>query len=192
MGKIYKKKCKYCKNYYEGFGKIYCSRTCGHLSGTEYKFKIGNKVNLGRVQSNEERLNRSKIRMGYKHSIEIREKMSRNNLGYRSHFWKGGVSKISKKLRECLRYKIWRELVYKRDNYICVECGDNQGGNLNADHYPIPFYIMLQKAKNLLGIKNLYEKILKFDLFWNINNGRTLCLDCHKNTDTWGRPSVKN
>lgn len=34
------------------------------------------------------------------------------------------------------------------------------------------------------NIKNYNEALLCEEL-WNINNGRTLCLPCHKTTDTY-------
>jgi len=36
------------------------------------------------------------------------------------------------------------------------------------------------------------EEALSCDELWNINNGRTLCIGCHKKTDTYGRPKTKN
>lgn len=56
--------------------------------------------------------------------------------------------------------KIWRKSVYERDNYTCQICGDSKGGNLNAHH--------------LDGWDWCREK--RFD----INNGVTLCIKCHK------------
>ena len=50
--------------------------------------------------------------------------------------------------------------VYERDNYTCVCCGDDKGGNLNAHH--------------LNGYN--WDKEHRTD----INNGVTLCEDCHK------------
>lgn len=54
----------------------------------------------------------------------------------------------------------WREKVYKRDNYTCVTCGDDEGRNLNAHH---------------LYSHNKYK-----DKRYDINNGVTLCETCHK------------
>ena len=55
----------------------------------------------------------------------------------------------------------------RRDNFTCVECGDNKGGNLEADH--------------------IKPKYLFPELTFVIDNGRTLCVDCHKATKTWGQ-----
>lgn len=74
------------------------------------------------------------------------------------------------KMKNCLgrtstRYILWRKEVFDRDGYTCQECGI-RGGVLNADH-----------------IKSwAYYPELRFDR----NNGRTLCIDCHRQTESWG------
>ena len=60
----------------------------------------------------------------------------------------------------------WRKTIFQRDNYTCLHCGQI-GGRLQADH--IKSWAMYPE--------------LRFD----INNGQTLCVDCHKKTDTYGR-----
>lgn len=85
--------------------------------------------------------------------------------------WKGGVSEEYMKIRQSVEYKIWRDSVFKRDSYTCVWCGDDRGGNLEADHIkPFAFFP---------------------DLRLSLDNGRTLCIDCHKKTDTWGEKAKR-
>lgn len=102
-------------------------------------------------------------------SLEWRKKCSDAHKARRekSHLWKGGVTPTHHKIRNSFEYKIWRELVFKRDRYTCIFCKDDRGGNLEADH-----------------IKRFSEyPELRFD----VQNGRTLCHDCHKKTKTYGR-----
>ena len=88
-------------------------------------------------------------------------------LGKKSHLWKGGITPRNKVLRCGAKWKKWRKAVFKRDNYTCQECGVRGGIELNPDHIK-PF---------------AYFPELRF----NINNGRTLCRECHQKTPTWGR-----
>lgn len=105
---------------------------------------------------------------GRKFSKEHRIKLSLSHKGLLSGNnhpnWKGGITPINQKIKNSNKYKFWREAVFKRDNWTCVWCGAKQI-YLNADHIK-PF--------------SLFPK-LRFD----INNGRTLCVPCHKKTDTY-------
>ncbi len=103
-------------------------------------------------------------------SLKIRRKMSEKQKGELGSNWKGGVTPLHKKLRRSLDFKLWREAVFKRGNWTCIFCGV-RGGILNPDHIK-PF---------------AHFPELRFD----INNGRTLCVDCHRKTDTYGAKSKK-
>lgn len=115
----------------------------------------------------------AKIKLGSKnpHSIEWRKKVSKAQLGYKSHLWEGGKTPVHKKIRQSLQAKLWREEVFRRDDFTCQIC-KNRGGILNADHIK-PF---------------AYYPELRFEL----SNGRTLCVSCHKATDTYGWKVKKN
>lgn len=80
-----------------------------------------------------------------------------------------GLTTANEKDRKSLAYRMWRKAVFERDHYTCVSCGV-LGGSLQADHIK-PFA--------------LFEE-LRFVL----SNGRTLCFDCHKKTDTYGRSNI--
>lgn len=164
------------------------------------KLKGFGKWNLGKKHTKEWKLNQSnRLKLAYKEgkmngnkgsklSIEQKLKIRERMLGVNAPNFKGGVTPINMRLRGCYKYKIWREEVYKRDNYTCIFCGDNKGGNLEPDHI-IPFSSILDKIRFQYGVENLYDKALESELLWDINNGRTLCKSCHKKTDTWGHLS---
>lgn len=85
-------------------------------------------------------------------------------LGEKNVNWKGGVTKQSEKIRKSKEYKLWRIAVFERDNYTCVWCY-KRGGTLNADHIkPFAWFPEIRFA---------------------IDNGRTLCIDCHKKTPSY-------
>lgn len=89
--------------------------------------------------------------------------------GEKSHRWEGGKTSAAMKVRNSKEYAQWRTAVYERDGYACQHCGQ-RGGKLHADHIK-PFSTHPE---------------LRFDL----SNGRTLCIDCHRKTDTWGFGAV--
>ncbi len=114
-----------------------------------------------------------------------KRKIIEANLGDKSHLWRGGITTLYNLLRKCYVYDNWRLSVFKRDNFTCIHCGDNRGHNLNADHIK-PFALILQENNVTTREEGYNCKEL-----WDINNGRTLCKDCHKKTDTWGYGTVK-
>ena len=131
----------------------------------------------------EKRKNKSSGALGktwtIKHRIERLNQKGENN-----HFWKGGKTKISQQIRTLVEYKMWRSKVFERDKYTCVQCGRKRKEGdrviVQADHI-YPFSKILDDF-NITSI----EGAMSCEKLWDINNGRTLCVDCHKDTDTWG------
>ncbi len=122
---------------------------------------------------------RSEGQKGLKKSMKWRIKMSKScRIGENNHFWKGGVAKITIRLRKTVEYRIWRDLIYKRDNYKCVLCGSNK--RLEVDHI-IPFSKIMEEN----NIKS-FEQGIECNQLWDINNGRVLCHECHIKTPTFG------
>ena len=101
----------------------------------------------------------SKSNTGKSKSLQHRVSMSLARKGEKSQHWRGGVSSQNHIARESLECQEWRRTVFKRDNFTCIWCGQI-GGKLNADHIkPFAYYPELRFA---------------------IDNGRTLCTNCHK------------
>jgi len=98
-----------------------------------------------------------------------------NQKGEKNPAWKGGVTPLNEQIRKSLEYELWRKAVFERDGYTCIWCSTRSGKGknveLHADHIkPFAYFPELRFA---------------------IDNGRTLCKDCHKTTDTYGN-KVKN
>ena len=117
---------------------------------------------------------------GKKPSEETRKKLSESAKKYWGPRIDIQAQKLYERIRHSLESRIWRENVFKRDNYTCIWCGDSKGGNLEADH--IKPFILIVRQNNI----KLFQEALNCFELWDISNGRTLCVDCHKTTDTWG------
>lgn len=124
------------------------------------KAHMGNKSRTGMKNSTEMNDKIAKASRGRKMPIESRLRLSEQRKGEGNPSWQGGITPISKKIRKSIENKIWRKLVFERDNWTCQICGI-RGGRLHSHH-----------------IKEFSEfPELRFD----INNGITLCYECHKN-----------
>lgn len=97
-------------------------------------------------------------------SIKCRNIAYRERKGELSNFWQGGKVKESKLRRSSVEYKEWRTAVFKRDNYTCQRCGGKR--NIEAHH--------------------LKECSRYPELIYDVDNGLTLCHECHKETDNYG------
>ena len=136
--------------------------------------KKGTYGHLGKKHSATTKLKISQSKKGTRHSLETRQKMRKSSLkGKDNPCWKGGITEKNKKIRNSFEMKLWREEVFKRDNYTCVWCGAlGSKRYLNADHIK-PFS--------------------RFpDLRFDVNNGRTMCVPCHSKTDSYKGKVIKN
>ena len=93
--------------------------------------------------------------------------------GVASPFWKGGISPLSVKVRNCHKYRQWRSDIFTRDDFTCQECG-RRGGALRAHHTPDTFAFIME----INDIKT-FDQAMECEELWNINNGITYCTKCH-------------
>jgi len=107
-----------------------------------------------------------------------------NNSGKNNHFWKGGKTSLSSQIRNSIEYSFWRISVFKRDYFTCQHCGakNKKGEKYIFDaHHIYPFYKILDDF-NITSI----EEAISCEKLWDIENGITLCRECHKKTDSYG------
>jgi 5-methylcytosine-specific restriction endonuclease McrA len=64
------------------------------------------------------------------------------------------------------QYVAWRTACLKRDNYKCVVCGRGRPARLQVDH--------------------IIAWSVNVELRFEVDNGQTLCIPCHKRTPTYG------
>ena len=98
-----------------------------------------------------------------KHSEETRKKQSQAHLKEKAPNWQGGITPENARIRAGIEFRLWRESVFARDNWTCPKC-EIRGGKLHPHH-----------------IKNFSEYP---ELRFAIDNGITLCQECHKQFHT--------
>jgi len=134
----------------------------------QWKLGLRKPTNIGRKISEKEKRLLSKVKRGNKNPA-----------------WIDGRSKLTSQIRKCLRYRQWRDSIFKRDNWTCVNC-NIRGGYIEADHYPKEF-AQIYSDNNFRTLNDA----LKCKELWNLNNGRTLCKKCHEKTKTYANNRYK-
>lgn len=129
---------------------------------------------LGRKQSPETIAKKIKATTGKKRTLETCKNISNSLKGEKNPGWKGGISPLMNMIRVLPENRFWIKRVFKKDNYTCQKCLKFKSGTLNA-HHIVFFSKIIQKY----NIKSLNEAVSCKEL-WDINNGITLCVDCHK------------
>ena len=95
---------------------------------------------------------------------EVRIKLSKSHQGEKCYRWKGGVTRENKKIRQNIEFRLWREAVFARDNWTCQKCGARSGNGKEV-------YLHPHHLQNFAAYP---------ELRFAIDNGITLCRDCHK------------
>ncbi|NCD07787.1 MAG: HNH endonuclease [Spirochaetia bacterium] len=85
--------------------------------------------------------------------------------------YKDGAGRTTLPIRRLGRYEKWRCDILKRDNYKCTNCGSEE--NLQVHHIK-ELYLIIQEYKDKHNELNVDE-----DIFYNVDNGITLCRKCH-------------
>lgn len=159
--------CAYCgKEFYVKESKAnvrkHCSQKCYDLARKEKSWELASEIVQVKCDCCGAILEKSKVRLTQNNfcSYECMGNWMRGNLvAEKARGWKGGKSQERPKVQNTIQYKNWRMQVFERDGFSCIICGQ-VGGELNAHH-----------------IKPWKDNI---DLRFDINNGITLCEDCHK------------
>jgi len=170
---------KYKSTYEKSKGKHYCGKDCYwayNRGKNHYKYAASNiqcdyceepiEVNQWLMNNFEHHFCNRKCQSKYMRKF--------GPSGENSCMWKGGRTPLYECIRGSAQYLEWRKGVYQRDKYKCVKCGDTTSGNLNAHHIKEFIKIMLNNNISTL------EEALECIEFWDLDNGETLCVSCHK------------
>lgn len=177
------------------YGRSHSEETKRKMSNREFSTNTRKKMsNSAQKRANrpEEKLRRSKIGKkwvgdknpfyGKAHSEETRKKIKEDNTGrFRGENganWQGGITDLNRAVRGMAEYKDWRFMVFQRDKYTCQGCGQI-GRELHADH--IKAFSILLKENDVLSV----EDARACNILWDISNGRTLCVKCHRQTENY-------
>lgn len=120
-----------------------------------------------------------------------------NKKGEKSYVWKGGVTNLRGGIKGLEENKLWRIKVFQRDNYICQECF-KKSSYFQAHHkkaFAIILQEFLQEYNQFSPIEDketLVRLAINYKPFWDINNGVTLCKECHKIITKKERSIIKN
>ena len=151
-------------------GKILLETTKKKISITKKGIPLSekNKLGISRALKGKKKSKEhvEKVRQALKRYYKLHPGLLR---GKNSPTWKGGITPINFKIRNSAKYKLWREKVFKRDNWTCKHCGARS-----------------KKGKKVIIHSDHIKSFAKYPkLRFRVSNGRTLCIDCHKLTDSY-------
>jgi len=126
------------------------------------KARKGIKFNAKHLQ------NLSISHMGQKVTEETKRKLSAVHQGITIDLWKEFATTRNHRRKVSKEWKKWRDAVFLRDDWTCMDCNE-RGLRLHPHH---------------INAKSLYP-----ELIFDVDNGITLCVECHMKTESWGRPS---
>lgn len=150
------------------------------------------KAHLGIKQSEETKRKRSVSLKGRiiteeakrKQSLKTKGRALPHLRGENSSRWNGGLTDISENIRRLVEYENWRNLVFRRDDYTCRDCGA-RGRKINAHHIK-EFSVLLKDFLKLYSQFSVFDDrntllrlAMTYEPFWDISNGKTLCKKCH-------------
>ena len=174
----------------------FCSYKC-YWNNRKGKKRFGNPKNWKHTKETKEKIKQHNLKIGKRPPSRTgcipwnkgkkgliawnKGKKNPNWKGKNNPNWKGGITPFMKQLRHLLEYKQWRSDVFQRDNWTCQTCR-LRGGYLEAHHYPKEFSEIIREY-NITTIK----QALKCKELWDINNGVTLCCNCHNLTKQYGK-----
>jgi len=104
---------------------------------------------------------------------KISDKLKGNRYGPNNPAYKHGKTNFHSSIRRMIEYKKWKCNVLQRDNWTCQSCGVR--GEILDVHHIVPFIEIINK-----NIVETHDQARECDDLWDVNNGVSLCIHCHK------------
>lgn len=163
-----KHKCLNCFKIFKNYSKNskYCSNKCYHKAEKINRIGLGNPM-YGKKWSEkhlEEHIKRTKGKLPKNYKLFRQRSLENAKLnprrGDKNNMWKGGITPANRLLRQSLRYNNWRNKVYRKNYWTCVDCKIKCTSRSIVAHHIKSF--------------SEYPK-----LRFLVSNGLTLCRKCH-------------
>jgi hypothetical protein len=110
--------------------------------------------------------------------------ISPEHFGARIKSYKGGITPLHTRIRNCEKSQIWKRECMNRDNYTCQTTGE-RGGKLEVHHIKV-FSQIFEEFLSLNSHLNpendcdqLFYLAQQYDPFWDIDNGTTFSEKTH-------------
>jgi len=171
----------------------FCSKSCAksgerhHFYGKEGPTKGQAPWIKGLTKETDARVATMGKRVSETHKRQFVEGI-RSNKGTRNPNWKPQEKRktiLNVSIRQTEKYAQWRLAVFQRDGFKCVQCGSTSKA-INADHIKKFAFILKENAISSI------EMALACEELWEVSNGRTLCVECHEQTDTFRNKRPRN
>lgn len=168
--------CLYCGEavlHYPSRPRKYCSQKCNNASGHAHRGKKHTPATIQKfkliAEQKREAISKGWFKKNHKMWNHPNVKKHWIKPGTKPKNWLGGKQSPSEKIKNDPRYHKWRVAVFLRDKMTCQICGDKPKV-IQADH--------------------IYSKYKYPEKVFDLDNGRTLCVPCHKKTPNYGAKAV--
>lgn len=172
-------KCNNCGKNITKSSKTKLCRSCWKLGKKRQKDSINKQINTrllkygknqpGCFKKGEHRNLKTEFKKG-----DIPWNKNKEFLGGEKHWnWKGGLTPLIILVRNSSKMKVWRNKVFKKDNWTCQKC--NKRGKIIIESHHIKPFIKIIRENNI----STFMQAMNCLELWNVNNGVTLCKECH-------------
>ena len=111
---------------------------------------------------------------------EYRKMMSESKqrllVGSNNSAYIDGRTPLVERIRHSKKSQEWIISIFRRDKFTCQHCLKQASGKLEAHH--------IKKFSTIFSENNIktFKQAMDCQEFWDINNGITLCVECHLKT----------